>query len=350
LTRAEAGLTRTGSAQVEVILRGMHEAPPGEAGPPPEGPGPAGPAPSADPEPIRAALRADPDTARVTAVGHLDVQVPGRTKPMELTGYDADSSWLGYPVLDGRWFQGGGEAVVPTSFLRASALKIGDRLALDLDGRRTTVRIVGEVFADEEDSIYADMATLTALQPTVPVDGFEVQVKPGVSAGAYAERMSAGAAFASGGASAMSTSEGSETITVLLTLIATLTILLAVVAGLGVLNTVALDTRERAQAIGVLKSLGMTPRQTMAMVITSVVGIGLVGGAAGIPLGVALHHVVAPAMAGTADLRLPDSMVAVYGVPAYAALAASGVVLAVLGAAAPASWAARTRAAAWRTE
>ncbi|UGQ08953.1 FtsX-like permease family protein [Yinghuangia sp. ASG 101] len=347
LDRADDGLSRNGSSQVTVALR-MPQAPP-EGPLPPPAPADRG-GPSADPEAVAAVLRADPGTARFTPVTRLSVQVPGRTQPVELTAYDTDSSWLGYPVLAGRWFEGGGEAVVPTVFLRSAALELGDEITVESDGRRATVRIVGEIFSNEENSILTDRGTAAALSPGAPIVEYEVRVADGTSAGAYAARISENPVFDAGVGAAQTRDASNGTITVLLGLIGLLTVLLAVVAALGVLNTVALDTRERAQAIGVLKSLGMTPRQTMAMVVTSVVALGLVGGAVGIPLGVALHHLVAPVMADTADLRLTDPMVAVYGIPAYAALAASGAVPAALGAALPAAWAARTRAAAWRTE
>ena len=73
-------------------------------------------------------------------------------------------------------------------------------------------------------------------------------------------------------------------------LIATLTMLLVVVAGLGVLNTVMLDTRDRVHEIGVLKALGMTPRQTVTMMLTSVAGTGLAAGPIGVPIGAALQR------------------------------------------------------------
>lgn len=359
LNRADEGLSRNGSSQVTVALglpgpNGGPQ-PPGGAnaqGGPPEPPSaqlPRG-TQSADPVAVADALRADAGTARFTSVTNLEVQAPGRTRGLELTGYDTDSAWLGFPVVAGRWFQGTGEIVVPTSFLRSSALRVGDEIALDHDGRRVTVRIVGEVFANDEETVYADRATLLALDPDAPINAYEVQVDSGTSTAAYTKRISESGVFAAGGGMAMPRDDKNETIPILIGLIGTLTLLIAAVAGLGVLNTVALDTRERAQSIGVLKSLGMTPRQTMAMVVTSVVGLGLVGGAAGIPLGVALHHAVAPVMASTADLRLPDDMLSVYGVPAYVILAVSGAVLAALGALLPAGWAAKSRAAAWRTE
>lgn len=349
LTHADDGLSRMSASQVTVDLRIPRDAAAG-SGPVEFGGPPTADAPSADPVAVAKALRADQGTERFTAVSRLEVRVPGRTEATEVIGYDADSAWLGYPVVGGRWFEKPGEAVVPTSFLRASALRVGDEIALESEGRRTTVRIVGEMFSNQEDEVLVHRDTLAELRPGLPVTGFEVRVVSGTDVDAYAERVSGDPAFAAGFGGAMSRSDENATIAVLLALIATLTLLVAVVAGLGVLNTVALDTRERAQAIGVLKSLGMTPRQTMAMVVTSVLALGLLGGAAGIPLGVALHRLIAPAMATTADLRLPDSMLEVYGAPAYAVLLASGAVLAALGALLPASWAARTRAAVWRTE
>ena len=117
------------------------------------------------------------------------------------------------------------------------------------------------------------------------------------------------------------------------------------VAGLGVLNTVVLQTRERVHDIGVFKAVGMTPRQTIAMVMCSVAGIGLVAGLIAIPAGVALHQYVLPIMGHAAQTGIPASVLNVYHAPELILLALSGLVIAVAGALAPASWAARTRTA-----
>ncbi|GAA4958263.1 hypothetical protein GCM10023205_21070 [Yinghuangia aomiensis] len=360
LTRAEHGLARTGSAQVEVGLAvrqtaAESSAPPGQAPPGSTAPGlgEAG-APStaphvkADPAAVAAALRADPRTDRITAFSREQVRVPGRSDPIEAVGYDTDSAWIGYPLVAGRWFSGPGEAVVPTPLLRDAALGIGDSLTLEVQGRRTTLRIVGEAFSSDSDQVLTDRSTLAALSAEPHVDGYEVRVKSGTDVAAYTESVGAAAAFAD--VLVMPRDDDSSTIDVMLGLIATLTLFLAAVAGLGVLNTVVLDTRERAQAMGVLKCLGMTPRQTTVMVLTSVAGLAVVGGLAGLPLGAVLHHTVAPAIAGTAQLRLPDAMLAVYSLPMYVLLAAAGLVPAALGAAIPAVRAARARASGVRTE
>ena len=130
-----------------------------------------------------------------------------------------------------------------------------------------------------------------------------------------------------------------------------LTILITVVAGLGVLNTVALQIRERAHEIGVFKSIGMTPRQTLAMIVCSVTFIGFVAGIAAIPAGVYVHHGVVPVMAHAANSGIPDSLLTVYLPWEVVLLALAGLAIALVGALGPASWAAGTRTAfALRTE
>ncbi|MGO9079070.1 MAG: FtsX-like permease family protein [Streptosporangiaceae bacterium] len=50
-------------------------------------------------------------------------------------------------------------------------------------------------------------------------------------------------------------------------LIELLTILVAALAALGVLNAMILAVRERVHELGVVKAVGMTPRQTVIMVL-----------------------------------------------------------------------------------
>ncbi|WP_435852445.1 ABC transporter permease [Streptomyces sparsogenes] len=127
--------------------------------------------------------------------------------------------------------------------------------------------------------------------------------------------------------------------------------MLVAVAGLGVLNAIVLDTRERVHDLGVHKALGMTPRQTVTMVLASVVVVGLAGGALGVPAGLALHKAILPAMGHSAGLTLPTSALDVYTPPELLLLGLGGLLIAVTGALLPAGWAARTRTAtALRTE
>ncbi len=62
---------------------------------------------------------------------------------------------------------------------------------------------------------------------------------------------------------------------------------LMVIALINVFNTSLLATQEKRRTIGILKTLGMTPAQVVAMVNTTAASLGLLATGAGIPLGLA---------------------------------------------------------------
>ncbi|MFD6995376.1 ABC transporter permease [Streptomyces mirabilis] len=193
--------------------------------------------------------------------------------------------------------------------------------------------------------------TLAAAEPDLQVESHHIAVKAGTDVAAYTDRLNA--VLRPLGVTAENGRVGNDsgTVAVLNSLTAVLTLVLVAVAGLGVLNGVVLDTRERVRDLGIHKALGMTPRQTVVMVVTSVVMTALGGGAVGVPLGVALHGWIMPAMGHSAGLNLPESVIAVYRTPELILLALGGLLIAVLGALLPAGWGARTRSAvALRTE
>jgi putative ABC transport system permease protein len=206
------------------------------------------------------------------------------------------------------------------------------------------VRIAGEVFdpSGGTPEVFAGLPTLSALDPGLAVGQYDVALTPGTAVQPYANALTR----ALGQGYEVSTNDGSFTeFVAIVGLIATLTLLLAAVAGLGVLNTVVLQTRERVHDLGVFKAVGMTPRQTVGMVVCSVAGVGLVAGLIAIPAGVALQRYVLPVMAHAAQTGVPSSVLDVYLPWELVLLALSGLVIAAAGALAPAGWAARTRTA-----
>ncbi|MFF4121536.1 FtsX-like permease family protein [Streptomyces sp. NPDC001714] len=134
-----------------------------------------------------------------------------------------------------------------------------------------------------------------------------------------------------GGVATSSDDDRSSTVIVVMrTLIAMLTVMLVAVACLCVLNTVVLGTRERVHDLGVFKALGMTPRQTVTMVLVpvTVTVTGLAAGAVDVPLGVALHHFVVPAMGRSTGTEIPAADIDVYGPGPLVLLALAGAVIA----------------------
>ncbi|MFE7565951.1 ABC transporter permease [Streptomyces sp. NPDC057539] len=309
--------------------------------------------PKVDPTAVAAAIDAAAGTGKYYSAATVRTTAPGLSGTIDVIAFTGDASWGGYTMVSGRWIDRPGEGVVPTPFLAATGTRVGDTVTLNGLAEPVTVRIVGEVLDPRNDGmqVFTDASTLTAADPDLTETSHHIAVTSGTDVTGYVDALNKDLAPLGATARAGGLDAGGDMVVTLNALSAILTLMLVAVAALGVLNGVLLDTRERVREIGVHKALGMTPRQTVAMVLTSVVVTGLVAGALGVPLGVALHGWVLPAMGESVGLRLPGSVIAVYQGAELLSLAFGGLLIATLGALLPAGWAARTRTAtALRTE
>jgi putative ABC transport system permease protein len=314
------------------------------------GGGPAG-ASLAEQQAIAAALTAQPDIAHWVPETDAQVGVAGLSQQAQVTAFDGDASWTGYAIIKGSWYSGSGSVDVNTTFLTDTGTSVGSTVALTSGGRSETVRIAGEVFANDtsDPGVFMSGSDLARIDPGQAPTQYYAGVKPGADPQAVANALDAkldpsGPAPAAVAGILVTPNDNGELIAVV-TLIALLTILLVVVAGLGVLNTVVLQLRERVHDLGVFKSVGMTPRQAIAMVVCSVTLIGLLAGIIGVPLGVLVHNGVVPVMGHAANTDLPAAVISVYSWWQYVLLALAGLVIAVMAALGPAGWAASTRTA-----
>ncbi|MGD0241311.1 MAG: FtsX-like permease family protein [Streptosporangiaceae bacterium] len=334
LDRVAADLSRSSAVPVQVEVPGAQV--PG---------GPSTPGPAAQQRVVVAALHAEPGTGRYVAEADDDLSVPGLAGRLRLAGFGGDARWTGYALVTGHWFASGtDQVVVNTAFLTATGTMVGDSYPLTSANGQLTVRIAGEIFdpAGGSPELLGGLPALSRLDPGLTVTQYDVALKPGIDATAYASALGRTLGLND---QVNATSGSSPQLLAVLGLVGALMLLLAAVAGLGVLNTVVLQIRERVHDLGVFKAVGMTPRQTMAMVICSVAGTGLVAGLIAIPAGIALHHGVLPVMGHAAQTALPASVLDVYRVWEIVLLALAGLVIAVAGALAPAGWAARTSTA-----
>lgn len=325
-------------------------APPPDLGP--RGPGAEAP-PAADPAAVAAAVEAAAGTGKYYRAAKVRATLSGPTGTVDVIAFSGDASWGGYTMVSGRWFDGPGEAVVPTAFLAATGTRVGATVTLNGLAEPVTVRIVGEVLDPRRDGmqVFTDASTLTAARPDLTETSHHIAVAPGTDVAGYVAALNEELTPLGATARADGTGAGGDMVVTLNALAGLLTLLLVAVAALGVLNGVLLDTRERVREIGVHKALGMTPRQTVLMVLTSVAVTGLAAGVLGVPLGVALHGWVLPAMGDSVGLRLPESVMSVYHGAELLTPALGGLLIAAVGALLPAGWAARARTAtALRTE
>jgi putative ABC transport system permease protein len=306
---------------------------------------------SAEQRVIAAALTANPDIVHWVPETDAQVGVAGLSQQAQVTAFDANASWTGYPMIKGSWYSGSGSVDVNTTFLTDTGTSVGSTVTLTSGGRSETVRIAGQAFASDssDPGVFMSGSDLARIDPGQAPTQYYASVRPGTVPQAVANALTAkldpnGSAPAAVAGIQVTSNDNGELIAVV-TLIALLTILLVVVAGLGVLNTVVLQLRERVHDLGVFKSVGMTPRQAIAMVVCSVTLIGLLAGIVGVPLGVLVHNGVVPVMGHAANTDLPAAVISVYSWWEYVLLALAGLVIAVVAALGPAGWAARTRTA-----
>jgi len=339
LGQVAAHLIRGGYVQVNVSRA--------VAGGPGKGPivqrGPLGGAtPPITDQQVVSLLQADPDTAHFVAEAQDQVVAPGIAEPIPFYAYRGDSSWIGYALIAGRWFSRPGEVVAPTKLLRQARLAVGDTVTARLHGNPVRLRIVGEIL-DQTDGdllLRGDWATLAAADPRAEPDRYEVGLKPGADANAYARQLM-GPAPESLDAWPTEHSDTNISFLLLQGVIAGLALVLTAISVAGVFNTALLTTREKVRDVAILKAVGMAPAQVVAMVVASVAFLGLIAGALGIPAGLELHRQILQTMGQIASgTAMPSRFYDLIDHAALPLLALSGVVIAALGAWIPAQWAA----------
>jgi putative ABC transport system permease protein len=295
---------------------------------------------------VDAAIAAESDTARSVAIATEDVSVPQLGGPVPFVGYRGDASWAGYALISGRWFGGPGEAVAPTNFFTRSGLHVGDAVTLAAGGRTETVRLIGEIFDQAREGrddvvIRGEFSDLAALVPGVEPTMWEVQPKADVAPATY--RSDLGDAIGHiAQIDVMADSRTDESFLIFEGVISALGIVLVVVSVGGVFDTVLLETRRRIRETAVLKTIGMTPRQVVAMVVASIVPVGIAAGLLGVPLGIAFQRGVLVLMGQAASgTGIPESSYDVLPFVAFVAMGLAGVAIGALGAWLPARRAAR---------
>ena len=301
---------------------------------------------------VAAALSAQAGTLRYAAVGSpppggfgspQTINVSKLQFPLNVTAYAGQSAWLGWDLISGRWYSHPGEIDVNSNFLRQTGLAVGDAVHLTANGHAVDARIVGQVFVPNLPSLFTSWQTLGGASAGLTISQYAIDLRPGIAPHTYEQAL--GRALGPNYAVTTPSATDSTFGTIDTALIRLLTVIVAVLAALGVLNSVLMVTRERVHDLGVFKALGMTPRQTILMVICWVVAPALIASAIAIPTAIILHDITLHAIGRTQGTGIPSNIINVYTAPELLVLALCGLAIAAAGAVLPASWAAASATA-----
>jgi putative ABC transport system permease protein len=289
-------------------------------------------------------INSQPETMRVVANTTTNINVSGIADPVNTLGFRGNSGALGYLISPGHWFTGPGEVVANRGFVQDAHLNLGDTFTATVHGQALKLRIVGEVFDFSAGPgghiLMLDWSTITAAVPGLTPSVYQVTLKPGSNLDAYVKRLAAAQP------DLLDVQANSTGNTAFLTVIAGVLFgiagIVALIAIAGVFNTMLLSTRERVRDTATLKTLGMSPRQVIGMVATSAGSLALVGGLLAVPVGVALYRMLFDQLSSLGGNITPLAFYDVFAPWELIAIPLGGIIVAVVAAATPGRWAART--------
>ncbi len=251
----------------------------------------AGPAVSSDPMPaseVRALLAAEPQVRTVVGRRWVAARSAGSAADFTAFALDGEIQTLASSVIEGRLFAGAGEAIVGQALMDALGVRVGDPLRLLVDGKPLDLTVVGRIVELDHDG----KAVLFGL------DTYRAQIDPAAEPTEFLVRTASGAFLpgvmnrlrsASGGRmDAWPQDLGAEDdVAKIRAILVVLNLALVAIAVVNLLSTTMLGVRERFRDLGILKAVGLTPRQVIGGVLVGVGAVAVVAVVAGIPLGLA---------------------------------------------------------------
>jgi len=191
-------------------------------------------------------------------------------------------SWRPYPfqVVQGRMFHAANEAVAGQGLLDLMHIGVGAWISPTIDGVPVILHIVGRTIEPDNNGDVLDFG-LDALRDAgsaPPQLLYSLVLKPGVSAAAARAQL----LTASGDQlDVQLVANPADGLGVMQVVIAVSVIVLAVIALANLLTAIAVGLRDHLHEVGVLKALGLTPRQVMATLVvntTILTAIGVTSG------------------------------------------------------------------------
>lgn len=263
-------------------------------------------------------------------------------RSLKLRAVEGQLESFAFPILDGRFFQPTGhEAMAGKGLLDWLGLKVGDSITLILDkdkGIQAAWRIVGEYPepADAGQRLMVNLSSVSGLVKHTDPSNYYLKLSPSASPSAIraflSPRRDSDLNFT------LITDAIPSTVIYLQLAIFMLASILIGIAIVNILIMSLLSAQEKLRVVGILKTVGMTPLQVIAMFNTTAVFLGLLSMLAGVPAGLALTKYLLNLMAGFTGFG--HIAVSLDALTAFG-LAPFILFISVLGSFLPARWASR---------
>ncbi|GAA0686636.1 hypothetical protein GCM10010193_45640 [Kitasatospora atroaurantiaca] len=243
------------------------------------------------PDPLPAALSADPDVAAVHPGAEREALAPGQSSTVTLRALGTTDRPYPFDVVEGRPIRATNEAVAGQGALDLLGVKVGQWARVTTDGAPRILHVVGRIIEPDRGGRVVSVAMETLADANVPApqpDFYAVALRPG----ADAHRVGAALAAAYPGRLDVRPTPSFAEPGTLRAAVAGLVALLALITLAELLTVASAALRAHRQDLALLRTIGLTPRQATALVVTRSAAVALLGvllgAAVGVPLAVAL--------------------------------------------------------------
>ncbi|GAA1073705.1 FtsX-like permease family protein [Kitasatospora arboriphila] len=290
-------------------------------------------------DPLPAALAADPAVSGVHPGADREALAPGQSATVTLRALGTTDRPYPFDVVEGRPVRATGEAVAGQGALDLLGIRVGQWARVTTDGTPRILHVVGRVVEPDRGGriVSTGLDTLADATTTDPrPDYWTLTLRPG----ADADQVSAALAAAfPGRLDVRPTTAPFAGLATVRAAVVGLVALLALITLAELLTVAAVALRAHRRDLALLRTIGLTPRQAMALVVTRCATVALLGGllgaALGVPLALALIDAQGAATGVGAGLAHPPSAAAL------TTLVTAAVLTAAAAAALPALRAAR---------
>jgi putative ABC transport system permease protein len=233
-------------------------------------------------------IAADPQVSASYPGAQFDTLLPGDNGTFVARAMGTSRTPYPFQVVQGRMFRSVEEAVAGQGFLDLMHVKVGSWIDPTIDGVQVILHIVGRTIEPDNDGDVVDFGVdaLPAANAAAPMF-YTLMLKPGVDPAAARASL----LRASGNRLDVQLAVNpADRLGVVRVVIVVAVVVLVLIAMANLLTATDVGLRDHVHEAGILKAMGLTPRQVMATLVVSTTIVTAIG----IVVGVATGLVVAP--------------------------------------------------------
>ena len=231
-------------------------------------------------------IAADPQIGASYPGAQFDTLLPGDNGTFIARAMGTAQSPYPFQVVQGRMFRSAGEAVAGQGFLDLMHIKVGQLVDPIIDGVPVILHIVGRTIEPDNGGDVVDFGldSLPAASASAPAF-YSLVLKPGVSPDAARAEL---LRRSDNRLDVQLAANPADRLGVVRVVIVVAVVVLVLIALANLLTATDVGLRDHVHEAGILKAMGLTPRQVMATLVVSTTIVTAIGIVAGVAAGLAI--------------------------------------------------------------